>query len=115
MLKKARDWIGEVLERGETGAKEECEYYPCHFEGQDCAWCFCPFYPCLDERTGGKYGRGKRSGKMVWSCEDCTWIHDPGVAKRILEKLMALDEDVGKLGIKALRKLREDILEERHD
>ena len=114
MLKKARDWITEVLKRGEIGSDRECEYYPCHFEEQDCAWCFCPFYPCLDERTGGKYGKGKRSGKMVWSCENCTWNHEPEVAKQILEKLTALDEDVGRVGIKRLRKLRLEILEETH-
>jgi threonine-phosphate decarboxylase len=24
------------------GSDLSCEYYPCHFEGQDCTWCFFP-------------------------------------------------------------------------
>ncbi|MCX6699637.1 MAG: adenosylcobinamide amidohydrolase [Methanomicrobiales archaeon] len=23
----------------------ECPYYPCHFQGQRCDYCYCPFYP----------------------------------------------------------------------
>ncbi len=54
-----------------TGAeKEECEYYPCHFEGQDCSFCFCPFYPCLIYETGGVLKDGR-----VWSCLRCEFIH----------------------------------------
>ena len=29
-----------------------CPYYPCHFEGQSCEFCYCPFYPCGDESLG---------------------------------------------------------------
>ncbi|MDP6613031.1 MAG: cysteine-rich small domain-containing protein, partial [Candidatus Hydrothermarchaeota archaeon] len=38
------DNIRKALEKG--AGSEKCEYYPCHFQGQDCTWCFCPFYPC---------------------------------------------------------------------
>ncbi len=64
----------------------ECKHYPCHFEGQDCTFCYCPFYPCLDE-TKGKFVIGKRSGKKVWSCKSCSWIHEHEIAKAVLEKL----------------------------
>jgi threonine-phosphate decarboxylase len=57
-----------------------CERYPCHFPEQDCTFCFCPFYPCLDERTGG---RGD-----PWSCESCTLLHRQDVAKVIIDRLM---------------------------
>jgi Zn-finger protein len=59
-----------------------CERFPCHFSGQDCSLCFCPFYPCLDERAG------KREKDGSWSCEACRIIHDPAVAERVLDMLM---------------------------
>jgi hypothetical protein len=31
---------------------EGCPYYPCHFEGQQCDFCYCPLYPCLDTSLG---------------------------------------------------------------
>ena len=64
----------------------ECRYYPCHFEGQDCRFCFCPFYPCGDTRTGGRWIISSR-GRRVWSCKNCHWIHRPGVAERLEEEL----------------------------
>ncbi len=59
-----------------------CEKYPCHFPEQDCAFCFCPFYPCMDPRTGG------RIEGDVWSCEGCTSIHRPGVSEILMDALM---------------------------
>ncbi len=85
----ARRNIEDVLKGGIRVGRRDCEYYPCHFEGQDCTFCFCPFYPCNDTRTGGRYVESS-TGKMVWSCIDCTIIHDPGVAQEILVALMAL-------------------------
>jgi len=56
-----------------SGPSYECRYYPCHFEGQDCSFCFCIFYPCLIYRFGEIVTSS--SGKSVWSCKDCYWIH----------------------------------------
>jgi len=85
----ARKHLKKVLEGKEkrlVGADEECEYYPCHFAGQDCTWCFCPFYPCEDEQTGGKWTRRKaKDGGRVWDCSNCYWIHEPEVAEGLLE------------------------------
>lgn len=91
----ARKNIEDVLKDGRRVGRRDCEYYPCHFEGQDCTFCFCPFYPCNDERTGGKYVESSTGG-MVWSCADCTIVHEPEVAQEILDSLMALKpgEDV---------------------
>jgi hypothetical protein len=66
---------------GISGSALECRYYPCHFEGQDCTFCYCPFYPCLIPETGGKL-KGN-----VWSCMDCTWIHERENVERIIEAL----------------------------
>jgi len=63
-----------------------CRYYPCHFEGQDCRFCFCPFYPCGDSSTGGRWIVSSK-GKRVWSCRNCHWIHRREVAERLEEEL----------------------------
>ncbi|MEA2045119.1 MAG: cysteine-rich small domain-containing protein [Euryarchaeota archaeon] len=72
-----------------------CERYPCHFPDQDgtlyqdCTFCFCPFYPCFEPRTGGRFEDG------TWSCECCTVIHREDVAEMVMDSLMqgeALDD-----------------------
>ncbi len=67
-----------------------CDRYPCHFPDQDCTFCFCPFYPCTDERTGGRMADGG------WSCEGCAVIHLPEVAERVMEGLIRGD-DLGEI------------------
>ncbi len=57
------------------GPAYECKSYPCHFEGQDCSLCFCPFYPCLLYPLGGELIVSSK-GKLVWSCKNCRWIHE---------------------------------------
>ncbi|MGV8175334.1 MAG: cysteine-rich small domain-containing protein [Methanothrix sp.] len=59
-----------------------CEKFPCHSLDQDCSLCFCPFYPCEDERTGGRMEDG------VWSCRSCLIIHKPDVAGMVMDALM---------------------------
>jgi Zn-finger protein len=59
-----------------------CDKYPCHFPEQDCAFCFCPFYPCLEERTGGRAEAGD------WCCERCNLIHLPEVAETVMDGLV---------------------------
>jgi adenosylcobinamide hydrolase len=55
-----------------------CTYYPCHFEGQSCDFCYCPFYPCRDEGLG-QWAAGS-NGSRVWNCARCTLLHEPVVA-----------------------------------
>ncbi len=64
------------------GAVRECKYYPCHFEGQDCSLCFCPFYPCFLYDLGGEIVLSS-SGKYVWSCKNCEWVHRKEVVEEI--------------------------------
>lgn len=70
-----------------SSSRGTCQYYPCHFNGQDCTFCFCPFYPCKEENTGGKWITGA-GGNQVWSCENCTYIHQPKLAHQMLDLLM---------------------------
>ncbi len=57
---------------------ENCPYYPCHFEGQRCDFCYCPYYPCGDEELGGWVKSA--SGGMAWGCARCILLHLPAVA-----------------------------------
>ncbi len=80
--------IGKALERGVAArSRIDCEYYPCHFEGQDCTFCFCPFYPCEDKRTGGELVQ-RPTGGTVWSCAGCRLIHEGEIADKVLKALM---------------------------
>lgn len=91
--------------------RETCEYYPCHFEGQDCTFCYCPFYPCGDERTGGKYIQSSKGGR-VWSCVDCYIPHIPSVVEKMMEGLMK-DGDTEEILKKEWDEIILPILEER--
>lgn len=70
--------IKELFQTLSGVEREDCEFYPCHFEGQDCSFCFCPFYPCLIYETGGKL-----KGEKVWSCVDCHFIHKKDFAEEL--------------------------------
>ncbi len=96
---------GEIVE----GPNLECEYYPCHEDGQNCTFCYCPFYPCGDSSTGGKWIKDKG----VWSCQDCTWIHEDEVVKCIMEKLPEIVNEVDDLKRrkKDLLKLRRECIQ----
>ncbi|MBC7085874.1 MAG: aminotransferase class I/II-fold pyridoxal phosphate-dependent enzyme [Methanomethylovorans sp.] len=87
----ARERLEATIETAMSGStpasRGTCQYYPCHFKGQDCTFCFCPFYACEDERTGGKWIVAS-SGNKVWSCENCTYIHQPKLSRQILDILM---------------------------
>lgn len=85
--KLAEKEIRKALELGTIRSRRSCEYYPCHFEGQDCTFCFCPFYPCKDTRTGGEFVYRATGGK-VWSCAKCVLIHESETADKVLKALM---------------------------
>ncbi|MDR1404753.1 MAG: cobyric acid synthase [Candidatus Methanoplasma sp.] len=82
--------VKEEIERGWIGSDTNCPYHPCHFGGQDCTFCFCPFYPCCDEN----FGRNiiSRRGADIWECTFCLFIHRPEVGKFVMSEF-------GRLGI----------------
>lgn len=96
---------GEIIE----GPNLECDYYPCHEGSQTCTFCYCPFYPCGDSSTGGKWIKEKG----VWSCEDCIWIHKEKVAKCIMDKFSEIVKEVDDLKKrkKELLKLRRECIQ----
>lgn len=73
----------------------DCEYYPCHFEGQDCTHCYCPLYPCEDPELGEYIISSK--GRRVWSCKDCHLVHRERVAEYLSEHPTATTEDLKSL------------------
>ena len=86
----AYEHLKKVLEDKKlVGPDETCDYYPCHFTGQDCTWCFCPFYPCEDGQIGGEWV-DKEDGRRIWGCSRCHWIHNSEVAKELLEAFRRL-------------------------
>ncbi len=58
---------------------EGCPYYPCHFPGQVCDFCYCPFYPCGDPALGELVESSSRG--EIWSCSRCHLLHRPEVAE----------------------------------
>ena len=105
----AKRHFEKVLGKGELlGIDKNCRYYPCHHGGlEDCTFCFCPFYPCRDESTGGKWIKG-----TSWSCENCRWIHRTKVAGRVLKEIRELGinkpEDIDRSWL-SLNEIREEI------
>ena len=77
--------VKEEIDKGCIGPNVSCPYHPCHFTGQDCTFCFCPFYPCLDEDTGVMI-KSKR-GSDVWDCSPCLFVHRPDVAKFVMSEI----------------------------
>ena len=61
-----------------------CKYFPCHKGLEDCTFCYCPFYPCLDAKRGN-YIYSQKINKDIWSCQDCNWIHKKSVVDRIFD------------------------------
>lgn len=104
-----------LVGKSPVGPNTSCEYYPCHEcenGPQYCDLCYCPFYPCGDRSTGGKWIKGKD----VWSCEDCEWIHQKNTVECVRKGLENILEEVDDLKNKKkeLLKLRKQcILETR--
>lgn len=106
----ARRHFEKILRTGELlGIDKGCKYYSsCHHAFlEDCTFCYCPFYPCGDKSTGGKWIKG-----AIWSCEDCNWIHGTEVASKVLEEMknsgISKPEDIERRWL-SLKKIRERI------
>ena len=87
-----------------SGPNRDCDFFPCHEELQCCDLCYCPFYPCGDGSTGGKWIKNKN----VWSCVDCLWIHNKNTVSCVKTKLKNILNEVSHLKSKKkeLLKLR---------
>jgi len=93
--KKLINSLDKALKEG-IDKGENCYYYPCHFKGQDCTFCFCLFYPCMDKILG-KMITGRHENK-IWTCKNCNKIHTPRIVEALVEELkgevvQGLDEE----------------------
>lgn len=55
-------------------ANKACRFFPCHKGLEDCTFCYCPFYPCLNKKRGS-YIYSPKLKKDIWSCQNCNWLH----------------------------------------
>ncbi len=92
----AKRHINEVLRSGKLrGSNKTCDSYPCHFEGQDCTWCYCPLYPCLN--PNGNYVTSG-TGRRIWDCSRCEAVHEARTAREILEILSKAGRSIEEIG-----------------
>ncbi len=84
---RGEHWVG--------WSPENCPYYPCHFTGQACDFCYCPFYPCMDENLG-QWAQSSGGGR-VWNCARCTLLHEPAVARYLMDYPGASREELVRL------------------
>jgi len=63
--------------------KEHCPYYPCHFAGQRCDFCYCPLYPCGDTTLGDWIEKPGQA--PVWACTRCVLNHHPVITHHLLK------------------------------
>lgn len=70
-----------------------CSYFPCHKNLEDCTFCYCPFYPCKDEKLG-QYIYSTKRKKNIWSCKECSWIHARKTVDRVYVFISGNREDL---------------------
>lgn len=90
ILKKVESEIAA----GNIHCNRECDYHPCHFKGQNCSFCYCPFYPCEDEDLG-YFMESRHGGNPVWACDDCLFCHRNEVVEFTFEKIRELGLKAG--------------------
>ncbi len=99
-----------IQEKKIRGNDLSCEYNPCHAVLEDCTFCYCLFYPCNDESTGGYLLTSRRTGKQVWDCSNCTLTHMKDNAQFILDRLITLDRKLEDITDSELKQIRLDLL-----
>lgn len=60
-----------------------CEFYPCHFKGQNCLFCYCPLY-WIPIDCGGRY---RMLPNGIKDCSQCFKPHLPGGWEYVQQKL----------------------------
>ncbi len=88
-MKCIRKKVLEEFARGDIGPNTACEYHPSHYRGQNCSFCYCPFYPCNDADLG-KTSVSKRTGVSVWDCSSCLFCHRNDVVKYTFGRISEL-------------------------
>ncbi len=77
------------MKAGNIGSNTSCEYHPCHYRGQNCSFCYCPFYPCHDEDLGANL-HSESTSRDVWDCSQCLFCHDNRVVEYAYKRFSEL-------------------------
>lgn len=86
-MKGIKSRIEKAIKRGNIHCNIKCEYYPCHFEKQNCSFCYCPFYPCNDVDLGEFI---ISNNEQIWDCSQCIFIHRDNVVAYSFNKFKEL-------------------------
>ena len=84
-----------IREKKLRGNDLSCEYNPCHKGLEDCTFCYCPFYPCINVNTGGREIVNSRTGVHIWDCSGCVFPHKTVNAQEILDQFISLEKELG--------------------
>ena len=66
---------------------KDCEYYPCHFKGQNCLFCYCPLYFIGCDGLGSPKFIENRNGVRIKDCSNCVFPHKKDSYVKIVKKL----------------------------
>lgn len=81
--------VNAELKAGNIGSNTSCEYHPCHYRGQNCSFCYCPFYPCHDGDLGTNL-HSENTSRDVWDCSQCLFCHDNAVVEYAYKRFSEL-------------------------
>ncbi len=114
MHEKGRILINEAIAREKlTGIKRDCSYLPCHNGLEDCTFCYCPFYPCNENNTGGSIIFSSITKIQIWDCSSCVFPHLLENAKSIFEELLKSRKDFNLISRETLLVMRSEVLKKK--
>ena len=94
-MKSIKSRVELAISRGNIHSNLECEYHPCHFKGQNCSFCYCPFYPCNDTDMGRSIVSKRGNGNEIWDCSPCLFNHRNDVVEYSFKRFAELGIEKG--------------------
>lgn len=89
-MKCIKSRVDKAIARGNIHCNTGCEYHPCHFKGQNCSFCYCPFYPCNDTTFGRAIVSKRGNGNDIWDCSPCLFNHRNDVVEYSFKRFSEL-------------------------
>ncbi len=94
-MKSIKSRVDLAIKRGNIHSNTGCEYHPCHYKGQNCAVCYCPFYPCNDTDLGRSIESKRGNGDEIWDCSQCLFNHRNDVVEYSFKRFSELGIESG--------------------
>ena len=94
-MKSIKSRVDLAIERGDFHCNKECPYHPCHYKGQNCSFCYCPFYPCNDTDLGRNIISKRGNGNDIWDCSQCLFNHRNEVVAHSFKRFRELGIEEG--------------------